>query len=395
MSIAIGAMTTTSLRSREWIERLVAFPTVSRDSNLSLIECVRDYLAGLGIESLLVHEQTGKKANLYATIGPKDRPGIMLSGHTDVVPVDGQDWKSDPFAVSERDGKLYGRGVADMKSFIAVALATVPKFLERPLATPIHLALSHDEEVGCLGVRSLIAQFDAMPIRPAMCIVGEPTSMQVVRGHKGKLSYRVHVRGLESHSALTHKGVNAVEIAAELIAHLRRMGRHIRDNGPFDEGYDPPYTTVHTGVVHGGTQLNIIPRDCRFDFEFRPLPSQDPVLLFNELTAFAERELVPEMHAVNAETGIRWDKLSEFPGLDTDADSEVSRLVRQLTGGNSTGHVAYGTEAGLFAKAHIPSVVCGPGSIEQAHKADEWITLDQIARCEAFMERLVDRVANG
>ncbi len=388
-------MSTPRLRSREWIERLIAFPTVSRDSNLALIACVRDYLASHGVEALLVHDESGKKANLYATLGPKDRPGIMLSGHTDVVPIDGQDWLSDPFVLAERDGKLYGRGTSDMKSFIAIVLAFVPAFLKRKLTTPIHLAFSYDEEVGCIGVRRLIAQFDAMPVRPALCIVGEPTLMQVVRGHKGKLDCRCSVRGLESHSALTHRGVNAVEIAAEIIARLRRMRRRIEEKGPFEEGYDPPHTTVHTGVVRGGTQLNIVPRDCVFDFEFRCLPSEDPQVLLEEIKRFAECHLLPGMRAVSGGTGIRWETLSDSPGLDTDEEAEVTRLVKQLTGGNSTGKVSFGTEGGLFSAAQIPTVVCGPGSIEQAHKPDEWVTLEQIARCEALMERLGEHVAGG
>ena len=388
-------MSTPRPRSREWIERLIAFPTVSRESNLALIECVRDFLAGHGVQALLVHDESGRKANLYATLGPMDRPGIMLSGHTDVVPVEGQDWQSDPFALVEREGRLYGRGVSDMKSFIAVVLAFVPRFLERKLKTPIHLAFSYDEEVGCLGVRRLIAQFDAMPIRPAFCIVGEPTLMQVVRGHKGKLGCRCAVRGLEAHSALTHRGVNAVELAAEIITQLRGMRKRIEKTGPFDDGFDPPYTTVHTGVVRGGTQLNIVPRDCVFDFEFRALPSEDPHLLLDEIKSFAERQLLPEMKTVTAEAAIRWETLSDSPGLDTDEEAAVTRLVKQLTGGNSTGKVSFGTEAGLFSEAQIPTVVCGPGSIEQAHKPDEWVTLEQIARCEAFMERLVEHVARG
>ena len=387
-------MTTARLTSREWIERLIAFPTVSRDSNLALIECVREYLDDFGIASRLVYDESGGKANLYATLGPQDRPGIMLSGHTDVVPVDGQEWTSDPFKLVERDGRLYGRGASDMKSFIAIVLAAVPTFLERPLKTPLHLAFSYDEEVGCLGVRRLIAQFAEMPVRPAFCIVGEPTGMQVARGHKGKLSHRCQVRGLESHSALTHRGVNAVEIAAELIVYLRRMAQRLKERGPHAEGFDPPYTTVHTGVVHGGTQLNIVPRDCRFDFEFRPLPSQDPRVLFEEIKAFAERELVPAMKAVTEDAGIAWQKLSEFPGLGTDEDAEVTRLVKALAGANRTGMISFGSEAGLFAQAEIPAVVCGPGSIEQAHKPDEWIALDQIARCEGFMERLASYVVH-
>ncbi len=388
-------MTDARFSSREWIGRLIAFPTVRRDSNLALIECVRDYLAGFGVASRLVHDETGSKANLYATLGPPDRPGIMLSGHTDVVPVDGQEWTSDPFQAVERDGRLYGRGTSDMKSFLAVVLSSVPMLLERPLKTPLHLAFSYDEEVGCLGVRRLITQLAEMPVRPAFCIVGEPTGMQVARGHKGKLSYRCHVRGLESHSALTHRGVNAVETAAELIVYLRRMAQRLREQGPLAEGFDPPYTTVHTGVVHGGTQLNIVPRDCRFDFEFRPLPAQDPRALFEELKAFAERELAPAMKAVTESAGITWQMLSEFPGLDTDEDAEVTRLVKALTGANRTGMISFGTEAGLFARAHIPAVVCGPGSIEQAHKPDEWIALEQIARCEGFMERLATYAARG
>ena len=388
-------MSTPRLRSREWIERLIAFPTVSRDSNLALIACVRDYLASHGVEALLVPDESGKKANLYATLGPKDRPGIMLSGHTDVVPIDGQDWQSDPFALVERDGRLYGRGTSDMKSFIAIVLAFVPAFLKRKLTTPIHLAFSYDEEVGCIGVRRLIALLETMEAKPRFCIVGEPTLFQAVRGHKGKLSCRCTVRGLESHSALTHKGVNAVECAAELVAHLARMGRGFRERGPYDDGFDPPYTTVQTGVIHGGTQVNIVPRDCRFDFEFRPLPSQDPNELLAQVRAFAERELVPEMRAVAPDSGIAWHTVSEFPGLDTDEEAEVTRLVKRLTGANATGKVSYGTEGGLFARAGIPAVVCGPGSIEQAHKADEWIDLDQVARCEAFIERVGDWAAAG
>ncbi len=388
-------MTQVSAASRAWIERLVAFPTVSRESNLGLIEHVRDYLADLGVAARLVHDESGRKANLYATLGPADKGGILLSGHTDVVPVEGQDWTSDPFAAVERDGRLYGRGTSDMKSFIAVALASVPRLLARGLKTPIHLALSYDEEVGCIGVRRLIALLETMPVKPRLCIVGEPTLFQVVRGHKGKLSCRCAVRGLDSHSALTHKGVNAIEYAAELVAYLRRMASGFRDRGPYDDGFEPPYTTVQTGVIHGGTQVNIVPRDCRFDFEFRPLPSQDPKALLAELQGFAERELLPEMRGTAQGAQISWETISEFPGLDTDEEAEVTRLVKRLTGANATGKVSYGTEGGLFARARIPTVVCGPGSIEQAHKADEWVALDQIARCEAFMERLGDHAATA
>ena len=377
------------------IERLVGFDTTSRDSNLDLIEWVRGYLDDLGVESTLYHNREGTKANLYATLGPSDRPGICLSGHTDVVPVDGQDWHTDPFVLTERDGRLYGRGTCDMKSWLAVALAYAPEMLRRGLDTPIHLALSYDEEVGCIGVRDMIDSLADMAVRPALCIVGEPTEMKVVQAHKGKHSYRCRVRGLECHSSLTPRGVNAVEYAAELVARLRAMARHKREQGPFDAAFDVPHTTVHTGVVHGGTALNIVPLDCTFDFEFRYLPQDDPHALFDEIKRFAEETLVPEMHAVSRDTGITWEPLSTIPGLDTPADDEVIALAKSLTGANAVFKVAFGTEAGLFQQAGVPTVVCGPGSIEQAHKPNEFVSLEQIAQCEALMRALLDRVCGG
>jgi acetylornithine deacetylase len=243
------------------IERLVGFDTTSRGSNLALIDFVRDYLDGLGIASELVHSEDGRKANLYATLGPDDRGGVLLSGHTDVVPVDGQEWRSEPFAVVEKDAKLYGRGTSDMKSFIAVVLALAPEFLERGLKTPLHFAFSYDEEVGCLGVRRLLAELEKRPVKPRLCIIGEPTLMRPVTGHKGKRSFRCHVHGFECHSALAHTGVNAVEAAAEMVAHLKGLARGRRDNGPFDPDYSPPYTTIHTGTIRGGTALNIVPKE--------------------------------------------------------------------------------------------------------------------------------------
>jgi len=381
-----------SATSLEMIERLVAFDTTSRNSNLELIDYVRDYLLGLGVESELVHDDTGGKANLYATLGPKDRPGIALSGHTDVVPVDGQPWSSEPFRVSERDGRLYGRGTADMKSFIAVCLALAPEFLARDIATPLHFAFSHDEEVGCIGVRSLLERLAVREVKPRGCIVGEPTDMKVVRAHKGKLSYRCHVRGREAHSSLVDQGVNAVEAAAEAIAYLKSMQRRFRDRGPYDPELSPPFTTVHTGVVHGGSALNIVALDCRFEFEFRHLPEDDPQALLRELQAHVETAILPEMHAVDPDTGFRFEEISHIAGLSVDEDAEIVQLAKSLTGANSTGKVAFGTEAGLFQEmAGIPTVVCGPGSIEQAHKPDEFIALEQIARCEDFVRKLFER----
>lgn len=378
--------------SIEMIRKLVAFDTTSRDSNLALIDFVRGYLAEHGIESELFHDDERRKANLYATLGPKDRGGVMLSGHTDVVPVDGQDWSSNPFEIVERNGKLYGRGTSDMKSFVAVALAMVPEFLKRDLKTPIHLALSYDEEVGCVGVRSMISAVAKRPVRPAFCIVGEPSLMKPVIAHKGKISVACHVRGLESHSALTHLGVNAVEAAAEIIAYLKGMARRKRDNGPFDRNFAPPYTTIHTGVVNGGTVLNIVPKDCSFIFEFRTLPGDPPEPLLAEVKRFAAT-LLPEMRSPQAGTGITFEELTSTPGLSAEPDSEIARLACALSGANETGKVSFGTEAGLFQEAGIPTVVCGPGSIDEAHKPDEFIDIDQVRQCEAFLRRLLERVA--
>ena len=379
--------------SRDILDTLIRFDTTSRNSNLDLIQWITDYLAGHGIEAHLTHDEGGRKANLFATVGPANVRGICLSGHTDVVPVDGQDWSSDPFAVEERDGRLFGRGTADMKSFISVALAAVPDMLERGLKTPVHLALSYDEEVGCLGVRRLIAALDAAPVRPKGCIIGEPTDMKVVTGHKGKLSCECRVIGLESHSAHTDKGVNAIEAAAAVIGELAAAGRKLREDGPHDENYDPPYTTVQTGVIRGGTALNIVPGECVFEFEFRNLPYDDPVLLYEKLQAFADREILPGMRAVNSSAGFVWRETSSYPGLSGDEDSEVVQLAKALTGDNAPSTVSFGTEGGLFEAAGIPAVVCGPGSILQAHRPDEYVALSQIAKCEDFVARLIDRLA--
>lgn len=384
---------TFSPASRTMLERLVAFPTVSRDGNLELVDYVRSYLQGFGIASELTFDDERRKANLFATIGPEDRGGICLSGHTDVVPVDGQDWSVPPFAVTEREGRLHGRGACDMKGFLAAVLGLVPEFLERNLRIPIHLALSYDEEVGCLGVRRLLARLAEREVKPAACIVGEPTGMTPVTGHKGKLSMRCHVHGLECHSAIAPTGVNAVEYAAELIVRLRRMAAARRTGGPFDLAYDPPYTTIHTGVVQGGTALNIVPRDCRFDFEFRYLPADDPGRLLAEVTDFAARELLPQMRAVSPDAGFRFEEIAAFPGLAMTDDDPVTRQVMELTGAERTGRVSFGTEAGLFQAAGIPTIVCGPGQIAQAHKPDEFIEIDQLARCEGFLRRLADRIA--
>ncbi len=380
--------------TRALIERLVAFDTTSRNSNLGLIEWVRDHLRHLGVETRLTYDSTRKKANLFATLGEGSRPGIVLSGHTDVVPVDGQDWHTDPFKATLAGDRYLGRGVADMKGFIAVALGMAPKFLAAPLKAPVHLALSYDEEVGCLGVRGLIEDLARAKIKPAGCIVGEPTSMEVVVAHKGKRSYECCVTGKEAHSALTPQGVNAIEYAARLIVYIRHMADQLRDCETRDGLFDVPFTTLQTGTIAGGTAVNIVPRECSFRFEFRYLPGADPDALEAEIQTFATKTLLPEMQAVDPHASIAFATSSDIPGLNMRDDDRLTYLARALSRGKSdakaerAGKVAYATEAGLFQVAGIPSIICGPGSIEQAHKPDEFITLEQIARCEAFMERL-------
>ncbi len=383
-----------ALASLDMVRRLVAMDTTSRNSNLQIIDFIRDYLGKLGVESQLVHDETGAKANLYATLGPTDKPGIALSGHTDVVPIDGQEWSSDPWKITTRGKRLFGRGTADMKSFLGVVLTKVPEMVRRKPSTPIHLIFSYDEEVGCVGVRRLLDMFRHMPIRPRACIIGEPTEMKVIVGHKGKMSMRCHVRGKECHSSLAPQGVNAVEYAAEVITRLRAMARNVARHGPFDDNFDVAHSTIHTGTVHGGTALNIVPKDCHFDFEFRYVPGVDPKALMAEIQGFAADELVPQMHKVDPDTGFSWEPLSSFPGLETPVDCEVVAFVKSLTGANSVSKVAFGTEAGLFQEVGIPTVICGPGNIAQAHKPDEWIELDQIALCEAFMGRLMDKLCS-
>ena len=372
------------------IERLIAFDTTSRESNLDLIAFIRDQLTAIGVESTLIPDETGTKANLYATIGPADVPGVMLSGHTDVVPVDGQDWASDPFAATLKGGKMFGRGTADMKSFIALCLHFAPRFKAAKLTMPIHLAFSYDEEIGCIGARRLVESINGLPVKPAMCVVGEPTSMEVMIAHKGKVDMRVTVTGLEAHSSHTTAGVNAIEYAARLIARLGDLGAAKAEAGPFDPDYIVPHSTVHVGVIRGGTALNIVPKSCWFDFEIRYIPGDDVMPIIEEMKAFARDELEPKMHAVDAATGIDFEERINYPGMNTAPDADVVAFVKALAGKNDHGKVAYGTEGGLFqSQAGIPTVICGPGDIAQAHKPDEFISLDQLARGEAFFERLL------
>jgi len=377
------------------IRTLVSFDTTSRESNLALIHWVRDYLGRHGVESRLTYDDERRKANLFATLPAQDgnasAGGIVLSGHTDVVPVDGQPWSTPPFQATLAGDRLYGRGVTDMKSFTAIGLAFVPELLRRRLKRPLHFALSYDEEVGCVGVRGLIADIVAQGIKPAGCIVGEPSGMQPVVAHKGKRSYRCRVRGHEAHSSLTPLGVNAVQIAGELLTFLGQMARRFRDRGGFDAAYDVPFTTVHVGLIRGGTALNIVPRDCHFDFEFRHLPFDDPDILLAEVKRFAAT-LLPEMHAVDPATHIEFDHLATLPGFDTHGGTEIAELGKLCAGAHEFGKVSFGSEAGLFYNADVPAIICGPGHIAQAHQPNEWVALEQLALCEAFMRRLADQV---
>jgi len=376
------------LSSQQLLGRLIGFATVSRDSNLQLIGFIRDYLAELGVASELFFNAEGTKANLFASIGPTDRGGVVLSGHTDVVPVDGQAWSVDPFVMTERDGRLYGRGTADMKGFIASVLAAVPAFLAQPLHTPVHLAFSYDEEVGCLGVRSMLDALAERPHKPRLCLIGEPTELKPVLGHKGKLAMRCQVHGAACHSAYAPYGVNAIEYAARMIGKLGEIGQVLAEDQ--DARFDPPFSTVQTGVIKGGRALNIVPEECEFDFEVRALPGFAAEAVADQLQAYAEAELLPRMRAVSAASDIRLWPLSAYPGLATAADSEAARLVALLSGSGEFGTVAFGTEGGLFDQAGIATVVCGPGSMEQGHRPDEFVSVAQLLGCDAMLLRLVD-----
>lgn len=375
--------------SRELLAQLVRFDTTSRESNLALIDFVRTYLQDHGVACELVYNEHKSKANLLATIGPADVPGIVLSGHTDVVPVDGQRWSVAPFELTQKGGNLHGRGTADMKGYIACVLACVPALVQAPLRMPVHIALSYDEEVGCLGVRSLIERFHGQAVKPLLCVIGEPTELKPVLGHKGKLAMRCDVHGAACHSAYAPAGVNAIEYAARLIGELVRIGDGLKAPQHLDERFDPPFSTVQTGLVTGGKALNIVPQNCTFDFEVRALPAQDPWQVAQQLRDYAEQTLLPAMQAVSDQSAISISELSSYPGLATSLESQAAQWVAQFCGSQEFGTVAFGTEGGLFDQAGIPTVVCGPGSMEQGHKPDEFISVEQLEACDRMLERVV------
>ncbi len=378
------------MRSRELLAKLISYPTVSRDSNLELIAFIQQHLSALGYPSELVHNEEKTKANLYAVIGPADKPGVMLSGHTDVVPVEGQDWSSDPFSMRDSNDLLFGRGTCDMKGFIACALAMVETLDEKKLATPLHLAFSYDEEIGCIGVRRLLENLNHNKYPPRYCIVGEPTMMQPVIAHKGKTAARAHCHGVECHSSLAPRSVNAIYLASELINTIQIMQKQLIDSGSHDADYDISHSTLHVGKISGGTALNIVPNYCAFEFEIRNLPADDPKAILADIQS-AANDIVAAFLESHPSTKIDIELTNEYPALNTSTESDIVEFIKQLTGANSFGKIAFGTEGGLFSRElGAETIVLGPGSIEQAHKPDEYIAIDQLGRCDAFLQRLKD-----
>jgi acetylornithine deacetylase len=371
------------------LERLVAFDTTSVKTNIPCIDYVKGYLAGHGIESHLVPTPDRQKASLFATIGDGSTPGIGLSGHTDVVPVTGQEWATDPFKLTERDGKLYGRGSCDMKGFLACVMAMVPQLKRRKLGVPVHIIFSYDEEVGCTGVRPMIAELGSRLTKPRLVIVGEPTTMTVVDAHKGATRFKTTVTGREAHSSMAHIGVNAIHIAGLLIAELGKLEAELR-NGVQDKRFTPPYSTLQVGLIEGGRAQNIVPKHCSFSWEMRVLPSASIDATVKRFNAAVEDVHLPAMRRVAVDATIETVHMNTVPAFYSGAGSEAVSLALRLAGQNETFAVSYGTEAGLFQAAGPPCVICGPGDIEQAHRPDEFVAIAELARCLAFLERLAD-----
>ena len=382
------------MQMRPILERLIGFDTVSANSNLDLLGYVRALLAEAGIDSTLIPDATGQKANLYAVVGPADVPGVILSGHVDVVPVEGQVWSKAPFALTERDGRFYGRGVTDMKGFVACAIAAVLRASRMDLAVPVILALSHDEEIGCQGVGSMLDVMAGWAVQPRLCLVGEPTSMQVATGHKGKIALRATCTGRELHSAMAPRALNALHLGAEFMGAVRDLQTEVAA-GLRDADYDVPYTTLHVGKFNGGVQVNIVPKTCVLDFEIRSLAGQDTAALIARLQAAAAGIVAPHLSNF-PEAAIVVERLWDYPGLGTSPDADVVAFANGLVGGNSTIKVPYGTEGGMFAqRLGVPTVICGPGSMAQGHTPDEYIEVEQLARCEAMLDRLIGRLVAG
>lgn len=379
----------------ELLDTLLAFNTVSARPNKDLILWAQQLLVDAGATVQIISNEDGTKANLFATIGPVDKPGFMLSGHTDVVPVDGQHWTVPAFKMTQRDGRIYGRGSADMKGFVACALNVALKACERKLTTPLNLALSYDEEIGCVGVRSLLNMLDNAPVKPLMCLVGEPTELHVAVGHKGKTACHVTCTGRAGHSALAPKALNAIHLATDMIEKIRQMQLELSQSGAQDNAYEVPYTTLHVSNIRGGVALNIVPDNCTFDMEIRNLAEDDPDSLLAALTIEADKlSSAAREHA--SEAAIEIDIFNTYPGLQTRLDSAVVTFVQSLSQNDTLMKVAFGTEAGLFSRQlHVPSVVCGPGSMDQGHKPDEFVAIDQLHQCDAMLDRLLMHLEQG
>ncbi|MBY8915150.1 acetylornithine deacetylase [Nitratireductor sp. L1-7-SE] len=372
---------------------LVGFPTISADSNLEMIAYASELLSALGARLSMTLDESGHKANLFATLGPEGDGGIVLSGHSDVVPVEGQDWASDPFAIREADGRLYGRGTCDMKGFIACTLAMAPHFAELDLKRPLHFAFTYDEEVGCFGARALVEELERTELRPSVAIIGEPTMMRIIEGHKGCFEYTTEFRGLAGHASSPERGVNAVEYAVRYISRLMALAEELKTRAPKGNRFDPPWTTLQVGTISGGAARNVIADHCAVEWEMRPVRNEDADFVKDRIRTFVEAELKPAMQAVFAGADIVTHVIGEVDGLEPVTESEARQIVSELTGLTEAEVVAFGTEAGLFQKAGISSVICGPGSIEQAHKADEFVSLEQLDQCLGMLERLGRKVS--
>jgi acetylornithine deacetylase len=376
----------------EMLARLVAFDTTSRNSNLDLIAFVRGYLDAHGVSYRVSTDPTGQKANIHAIIGPQAAGGIALSGHVDTVPVDGQTWSADPFTLRNDGGKLFARGACDMKGFVAACLAAVPDFQAKPLQRPLHLFISYDEETDFGGVERLVVDLGDSGLKPTLCVVGEPSGMKPILAHKGRLSLTVRVRGKPGHSSEPAKGVNAVQAAGEAIAWVASEARRLAKEGPFAEAFDPPHTTIHVGTVQGGSILNIIPESTEFSLEWRNVPDDDAERHLERLKTFVATTIEPAMHAVDPRTGFSYEIINLMPRMALDPDHELATVVKQLTGTNHAGTVSYGTEGGYYQNAGIPTIVCGPGHIAQAHQPDEFVSQSELDACDAFIRRLADRL---
>ena len=385
----------TNIDTIEILNNLISYPTVSRDANINLIDYIAELISCDNVKPVIIKNKEKSKANLFASIGPKNNEGVMLSGHTDVVPIDGQDWTKPPFECTYENGLYYGRGTADMKGFVACAVNAFIKAKQLKLTNPLYLALSYDEEIGCLGVRSLIDMMEDLKYKPSMCIVGEPTSMSIATGHKGKTALRAECIGVEAHSALAPTGTNAIHLACDLINEIRIMQKEISEKGYKDNDYDIAYTTLHVGKISGGIVLNIVPNHTSVDFEIRNLVQDDPSIIIEKLKVKIAL-IIKAARKTAPSADIKITIANEYPGLNTDINSEIVSFISSLTGSNNTIKVAFGTEGGLFSsKLSIPTIVCGPGSMNQGHKPDEFVSEEQLINCDRMLETLIHRLQKG